>query len=325
MHLEPYSLDELTFAYCCHVYYRWHTHYRKPFNGLTEITPELIEDLREDIRILQLQTTDVDVAMLASLRPTDSISIGASKIKGAASKIVRQLDSVDKTQKILGTGYFACTVGPRTSSELEAYLDGQGEHHGYASRAIPPTFVRDWPQSEFDDLGLQANHSHVLARWHLVFATWNRQGVFSKKAAQAIADRWCDVVHPRKTQLIKASFVPDHVHLAIRTHPTVVPANLVPQLLNTSQALIRDEFADHLFAAGIPRLWKPSAYIGTYGDLSNRQIKAYLRGWEEKGGGPSGSSTRHPRRLPARYLRLARYEQAATPTRDIPAACRRGT
>jgi hypothetical protein len=100
---------------------------------------------------------------------------------------------------------------------------------------------------------------------------------------------------------------------------------LVPQPLDTSQELIRDEFSDQLFAAGIPRMWKPSAYIGTYGDLSNGQIRAYVRGWEKKGGGPSGSSARHPRRLPARYLRLARYEQATTPTRNIPAACRRGT
>ena len=104
---------------------------------------------------------------------------------------------------------------------------------------------------------------------------------------------------------------------------------LVPQLLDTSQELICDEFSDHLFAAGIPRMWKPSAYISTYGDLSNRQIRAYMRGREEKGSDPSGSSAHHPRRLPARSLRLARYEWATTPCvvsqPEAPAGERRGS
>ena len=282
MQMQPYELDELEFAYCSHVYYRWHTHWRKAQPGLARITPCQIQAERPDVHILELESSESELALLASLRPSDSVSSAASKLKGGTSKIVRQMDKIDSREKILGEGYFACTTGPRTSEELNRYLDQQGQHHGYNKRANPPVYVRTWPAPNLHDL--QANRSRTVVRWHFVFSTWDRKGTFTAEAAEATLDRWEDLLSRVRFRFLKASFVPDHIHLAIQTHPAVVPAQLVPEFLNSSQDLMLEQFDDLIIRTGYPRVWKPSAYIGTVGDLANGQIQAYLRNWGRREG-----------------------------------------
>ena len=162
MRIEPYRSDELNYAYCCHVFYRWQSYCRRPNRYLSHINAPRIEAERPDVHILNIEANDFELVLLASLHPTDSIATGASKIKGGARKV---------------------------------------------------------------------------------------------------------------------SFLPDHVHLAIHTHPSVMPADVVLEFLNSSQELVFESFDGLLIATGNRRVWKPSAYVGTYGDLSNRQVQTYLRNW----------------------------------------------
>jgi len=66
--------------------------------------------------------------------------------------------------------------------------------------------------------------------------------------------------------LIKVSFVPDHAHIALRAHP---------ELMNSAQEEIRGA----LIPARVERLWQPSLYIGSYGDLASPQIRKYIEQW----------------------------------------------
>ena len=284
MHIEPYHLEELKFAYCCQVYYRWHTHRRKPIRAFSTITSKQIEAERPQVHILNLEinSNDTELGLLASLQPTDSIAIGASKIKGGVSKILTQ--QIGEETKKLATGYFAATTGRRASVELHKYLDRQSKHHGYDGRANSPVYVRTWPNGDRDPERLRANHSRSIVQWHLVLATWNRKGTFSKRAACAVVDRWEELSGELRFLFRKVSFLPDHVHLAMRAHPAVVPADLVLMFLNSSQEIMKDRFDELLIRTGSPRVWKPSAYIGTYGDLANSQVQAYLRNWQNGNG-----------------------------------------
>ena len=67
--------------------------------------------------------------------------------------------------------------------------------------------------------------------------------------------------------------------MLFRSHPSIAPADVVLELLNLSQKLIFESFDALVIATGNRRVWKPSAYVGTYGDVSNRQVQAYLRNW----------------------------------------------
>lgn len=78
----------------------------------------------------------------------------------------------------------------------------------------------------------------------------------------------------------KVSFVPDHVHLAVQTHPSLSPANLVVALMNASEELMWKDFSHSVIQARLERLWQPGAYIGSYGDIESAKIGAYVRKWE---------------------------------------------
>jgi hypothetical protein len=60
--VQPYQLEELRFACCFRVYYRWRTHRVEASAGRT------------------------DVMVLASLLPTETVAAAAGKMKGRVSK-----------------------------------------------------------------------------------------------------------------------------------------------------------------------------------------------------------------------------------------------
>lgn len=87
-----------------------------------------------------------------------------------------------------------------------------------------------------------------------------------------------------QSALVKVSFLPDHVHLAVRVHPTVSPAELILKMLNDAQEFIWKEFQDLVICPGVERLWQPSAYLGSFGELASPQLGKYIANWESAAG-----------------------------------------
>jgi len=109
-----------------------------------------------------------------------------------------------------------------------------------------------------------------------VLATWHRRGVFGAKAGAAVTRVWRELEQRFRFALLKVSFVPDHVHVALRVHPVVARTNWSFELMNAAQALVWSEFSADAIQARVERLWQPSAYIGSFGDLATPQVEAYL-------------------------------------------------
>ena len=168
-----------------------------------------------------------------------------------------------------------------TAEAVDGYLDQQSAHHGYQSRVCPPVFVRRYSIGEVDEQRLNALHSVSLVKLHIVLCTSWRKGVFGQAEGEATAERWRQLDQELKIALEKVSFVPDHVHVAVRIHPAVSPAQLVVRLMNTAQELLWEQFDGTVIRAGVERLWQPSAYIGTYGDLTSASVAEYIRRFEE--------------------------------------------
>src|SRR5262249_30973869 len=49
--------------------------------------------------------------------------------------------------------------------------------------------------------------------------------------------------------------------------------------MNAAQQIIFERFAAATIQARVERLWQPSAYIGSYGDLASPQISKYIQNW----------------------------------------------
>lgn len=228
-----------------------------------------------DIRVLECVTSTTELRCIVSLKPAEPISVCASKLKGRVSKWLREeLQLTEMQPVLLSKGYFACTTGKTRTKVVERYLSLQAEHHGYSSRIHPPIFVDEYRLSEQDESRILPKHAVVIARFHLVFSTMRRRGILGSVQGRRIATEWLRIQRELKFALIKVSFVPDHVHIAVRTHPSISPAAVVAVLMNAAQEVMKQE----MIQAGVDRLWMNSAYIGSYGDLSNPQIRKYMDG-----------------------------------------------
>jgi REP element-mobilizing transposase RayT len=275
MFIQPYSRDELSFAYCYRVYLRWQTHRKRPSTALAKLDCATLNDLASEyqIHVLEFASDTSDLLVEVSLVPTETISGCASKLKGRVSKWLREQLGLKEAANLLGVGYFACTVGKSTSREVEKYLSSQSEHHGYAARILPPVYVKKYSH---DVTGVSPRHAVVMAQFHIVLATSGRRGMFGSGEGRRIAEEWLKIQDRLRVALIKVSFVPDHVHVALRVHPAVSPADTVIELMNAAQEVMKQELA----SAGLNRLWQPSAYVGSYGDLAGPQVRSYIENWK---------------------------------------------
>lgn len=237
MFIQPYQRDELQFAYCYRVYLRWRTHRGAACPPLARLDQPVLSGIasRYEIRVLESASDATDLLALVSLRPTETISACASKLKGQVSKWLRVAIQLDRPADLLSNGYFACTVGKSTSEAVEQYLSLQGEHHGYAGCVLPPVFVEKFEMNDADEDRVNARHAAVVAQFHLVLATCRRRGVFGSAEGRAVTSEWRKLQTTLRMALIKVSFVPDHVHIALRAHPAESPADLVVALMNAAQ------------------------------------------------------------------------------------------
>jgi len=295
MFIQPYLRDELNFAYCYRVYLRWRTHRARPLAPLAELDQAVLGKIADKygIRVLECASNATDLLALVSLKPEETISACTGKLKGQLSKWLREALQLTQPAELLSNGYFACTVGKSPREAVEQYLSRQSEHHGYAERALPPIFVESYDLSEADEARISPNHSMVVAQFHLVLATKWRRGVFGSEEGRAVAEEWRKSQTSLRAALIKVSFLPDHVHLAIRAHPAVSPADLVMELMNSAQQVIFDRFAGTILQARVERLWQPSAYIGSYGDLTSPQIRKYIHNFAGETDALAGSVNLH--------------------------------
>jgi REP element-mobilizing transposase RayT len=281
MRIEPYTIEECRFAYCYHVYLRWCTHRRRPYPALARLTATVARELVAGygIELLEWEAAESEVRVLVSLRPRESVAACASKLKGRTSKWLRQELRLEQPASLLSKGYFACTSGKSERAAVERYLEVQGEHHGYANRVVRPLYVQAFEDAE--DEHVCAAHAFTVLRFHLVFGTFGRRGVFAREDSEATTEAWRALEKVERFSLMKVSFVPDHVHLAVRVHPAVAPGTLVVRLLNAAQEVIWKRFPDAAIQASVPRLWQPSAYVGSFGELATAKIQRYLGRWAE--------------------------------------------
>src|SRR5689334_1156482 len=235
MRLFKYQPHEIRFAFCYRVYFSWQTHRRLALSPLPALRRATLDDLLQpyNIRALECVTSTTELRCIVSLTPAETISTCASKLKGRVSKWLRDELEHTEPQPMLSKGYFASTTGKTRSKVVERYLSLQAEHHGYSRRILPPIFVGEYRLSDRDETRISPKHAIVIAKFHLVFSTTGRRGIIGSSQGRRIAEEWRNIQQEFRFVVVKVSFVPDHVHVALRTHPSMSPAAAVATLMNT--------------------------------------------------------------------------------------------
>jgi REP-associated tyrosine transposase len=275
MFLTPFT--SLTWAYQLHYYLGFRTHSRHPVFAGTTIPEALTSALREicerhDYHLLTHRVYPAQLRTSLSLRPQHSVAKVVQSIKANTARVCGAEFSL--ATPVWARGYLALSTGSIRIATVRQYLDSQATHHGYATRILPPVFRYCAEQP----VALATAHSRFELNYHLVFATWERRGVFTSALGQALVEYWLRVADKRGFAIDRASVVPDHAHLMVRLLPQMTIDSCGLSLLNNSQHFMAERFPQILIQAAVPQLWQASAYAGTCGETTTALVKAWLRG-----------------------------------------------
>ena len=261
MYLEP--LSELNWAYQLHYYLCFRTRYRLPFSDADQLNLSLAEVCRRhDYHLLRSKFYSNHVRCLLSLKPQDSISAVVRTLKANSSP----------RAGFWQTGYLAKTIGRVRIGSVRQYIEDQSQHHGYATRLLPPVF-RYRAEKKID---LDTAHASFDLSYHFVFATRYRIGIFNASLGERLADYWLRVASLRGFAIDRLTVVPDHMHLLIRTAPKMSVEECVLSLLNNGQYFVGKYAPQILVQAGVDRLWQASAYAGSTGEMTTALLKKFL-------------------------------------------------
>src|SRR5678815_1101600 len=109
---------------------------------------------------------------LLSMQPSHTVAKVVQLLKCNSSRELARMFSL--SVPIWAGGYLARSSGNMRTSAVREYLDQQPNHHGYASRILPPVYIFQAPQPR----NLRAAHAAFDLTHHLVFSTQQRKGFF---------------------------------------------------------------------------------------------------------------------------------------------------
>jgi len=274
MILTPFS--SLTWAYQLHYYLCFRTNRRllhftssAASSTLNLITKEICQ--RHDFHLLDQTVYADQIRSLVSLQPSQTISKVIQTLKANSAR--ECAIALGLSAPMWERGYLARSTGRVKIGAVRRYLHQQAEHHGYASRTVPPVYRYRTPKP----VPLTAAHAMFDLNHHLVFATRYRRGVFSSSVGNALADYWLRVASKQGFAIDQMSIVPDHVHLIVRTVPKISIEECALSLMNNGQYFIGEKYPRLLVESGIDQLWEASAYAGTCGEVTTALIKTWLR------------------------------------------------
>ena len=268
MLLPPFT--SLSWAYQLHYYLCFRTHRRHPLSPSSiDKLPAILAEIcgQHHYGLLECRVQPDRVNTVISLQPAQPIAKVMQTIKANTAR------EIAKASPVWARGYLARSVGRMRIEAVRLYLEQQAKHHGYDSRVLPPVYRFRVAQSR----PLEAAHTAFELNHHLVFATRQRKGVFTRDLAHALSDYWLRVAATRGFAVDQLSFVPDHVHLLVRIVPKTSIEECALSLLNNGQHFVGMNYPQLLVQTGMEQLWEPSSYAGTCGEVTTALLKSWLR------------------------------------------------
>lgn len=237
----------------------------------TPLPEQIIESLpslweTDALHPLEWEASRGQLQILFSARPEMAPAWIAQRAKGRLQHAFRTAGLPLELQR----NFRLASVGAPRTAEVDSYLRSQLQHGDFAD----PRYRDALKHLSFDipDAGLtspiRSAHAEYVLAYHLVLVTADRWRMPSETAAKiASALRACAA--DRGGNIVKASLMPDHVHLAVKGQPAASPGDLLENIRRVSGN-----------AVGTQGFWMPSGYLGTFGPYGMGAIRRRVRGRE---------------------------------------------
>lgn len=116
--------------------------------------------------------------------------------------------------------------------------------------------------------------------YHIIWCPKYRRKVLK----DGIDDELKQLLHDKANELDciieNVEVMPDHVHIFIKTPPTLAPHFVIQQLKGYTAHKLREKFPN--LKSKLPNMWTRSYYIESVGHISENTIKQYIEEQKNK-------------------------------------------
>ena len=110
--------------------------------------------------------------------------------------------------------------------------------------------------------------------YHFVWCPKYRRKVIVSDIESRLHEIIRDTAKENGWEIIALETMPDHVHLFIKTVPTIAPNNVIAMIKGRSSRILRNEFPS--LKRRLPTLWTRSYFVSIHGHVSSEIIKKYV-------------------------------------------------
>ena len=121
-------------------------------------------------------------------------------------------------------------------------------------------------------------HSNTTAfniAYHIIWCPKYRRKVLVNEVEDKLKTLLVEKAKEIGCEISIQEVMPDHVHIFIKTKPTLAPHYIVQQLKGYTSRILRKEFPK--LKSRIPTLWTRSYYCESIGHISEETVKKYIK------------------------------------------------
>jgi putative transposase len=117
--------------------------------------------------------------------------------------------------------------------------------------------------------------------YHLVWRPAYRQDILEGEVKTTLEDLLAEICRQNGMELLASEVQSDHIHLLVSFPPAMSIADAVKLLKGISARKLRLIFPQLRKRTRSDRLWAPSYYVGTAGQVSAETIRRYIENQEQ--------------------------------------------
>jgi len=115
--------------------------------------------------------------------------------------------------------------------------------------------------------------------YHFVWCPKYRKKILIGKIQKRLEELIKEKCKELRGEILSLAIEDDHVHLFVRTVPTISPNKFIGQIKGYTSRILRKEIPE--VKSRLPTLWTRSYFVSTHGHISDAMIKKYID--EQKG------------------------------------------
>ena len=130
------------------------------------------------------------------------------------------------------------------------------------------------------DRWVNSNTSVYNLGYHIIWCPKYRRKVLINEIENRLKEIIINKCNELDCYVHELNIMPDHVHLFVKTKPTIAPHFLIQQIKGISSRILRNEFKE--LKRKMPSMWTRSYFIESVGHISQETIEKYIQEQKNK-------------------------------------------